>query len=46
MAALSGPKAVEDAAIEWVMGLERAAGGDRATPVMRARLLTSSRRPG
>jgi len=26
MAGLSGPKAVEDAAIEWVMGLERAAG--------------------
>ena len=26
MAGLSGPKAIEDAAIEWVMGLERAAG--------------------
>ena len=26
MAELSGPKAVEDAAIEWVMSLERAAG--------------------
>jgi hypothetical protein len=26
MAGLTGPKAVEDAAIEWVMGLERAAG--------------------